>query len=211
MQATISIIALLIAAMVSSPTEDIFNNKDLSGWKVVLDPKQADAKDVFTVENGIINVKGQPFGYIYTEKSYSDFQLYVEWRYPEKPSNSGIFLFVQEPIFWPNSIEVQLHSGSAGDFVNMGGAKVEPLPLKAGEPRDKTQKYQASSENPIGEWNNAMITCSHGHIMVYVNGVLQNKGRTTGAKSGKIALQSEGAPIQFRNVRLTELTPPPAK
>lgn len=53
-----------------------------------------------------------------------------------------------------------------------------------------------------GEWNEANIFVKDGVITVYVNGVYQNTG-TNKVKEGHIGLQSEGGPIQFRNVTLT--------
>jgi hypothetical protein len=53
----------------------------------------------------------------------------------------------------------------------------------------------------------ADIVCDGDSIQLTINGLLQNKG--TGAKpsSGAICLQSEGSPIQFRNIYLKPLKP----
>ena len=57
-----------------------------------------------------------------------------------------------------------------------------------------------SSENPTGEWNVYEITCQGDNIELIVNGVLQNTGSNANPSSGQIALQSEGGPIEFRNI-----------
>jgi hypothetical protein len=199
----ISIILLAIQLAATAQTVELFNGKNLDGWKFQLDPK-SDAKpeSVFSVQDGVIAISGQPFGYMYTDGVYDNYRLHVEWRYTGKGSNSGIFLFVQEAGFWPNAIECQLQSGRAGDFIQMGGAKLEKDPA-----REDFAMFNPSQENPVGEWNNADILCENGLITVHINGTLQNKALTAGRKSGRIALQSEGGPLQFRHIRLTPLEP----
>lgn len=95
-------------------TVELFNGKNLDGWT----PFVADGSnpaDVFSADNGIICVKGKPFGYLRTDKKYSDFRLHVEWKYPTETVNSGIFLFVQSPDkIWPNAVECQLMKGRVG-------------------------------------------------------------------------------------------------
>ena len=96
-----------------------------------------------------------------------------------------------------------MQAGNAGDFVCIGGSKVTLSDPQPG--RGPLQKREASSEMPIGEWNSADITSENGTITIYINGVFQNKGTAETHKSGRIALQSEGKDIQFRNVRVTPL------
>ncbi len=74
----------------------LFNGKDLSNWNLFVDKGGASAQEVYTVKDGVIHVKGTPFGYMYTKEKYSNFILDVEWRYPVEATNSGIFLFVQD-------------------------------------------------------------------------------------------------------------------
>lgn len=192
---------------VNAQTIDLFNGKDLSGWELVLQDPKVDAKDIFTVKDGVIHVKGTPFGYMQTEKEYDNFYLHVEWRWPEKATNSGIFVFVKdEKKVWANCIEIQLHNGDAGDFVLMAGADMREFVLPEGQQRPAfpvVKKKAASSENKVGEWNSAEIVCVNGQITVSINGVLQNMGTATLSKKGRIALQSEGEAIEFRHVRLT--------
>ncbi len=69
-------------------------------------------------------------------------------------------------------------------------------------------KFEESSEKPAGEWNDADIVCSANNIEVYINGVLQNKGSKLTTSSGSICIQSEGGPMQFRNIELQPLDSP---
>ena len=105
---------------------------------------------------------------------------------------------------FPNSIECQLQAGNAGDFVLLGGSDMEEYVAPAsGRPNFPViKKREASNEKPVGEWNKAKIEVKDGKITVYINGVFQNQG-TSKVKEGHIGLQSEGGPIQFRNLKLT--------
>ena len=66
------------------------------------------------------------------------------------------------------------------------------------------KKDKESTEKAAGEWNEANIFVRDGVITVYINGVYQNTG-TSLTKEGHVALQSEGGPIEFRNVKLTPM------
>ena len=59
---------------------------------------------------------------------------------------------------------------------------------------------EASSEKPAGEWNEYDILCKGDTIVCHVNGILQNEGTAATITSGWICLQSEGSPIEFRNI-----------
>jgi len=181
----------------------LFNGKDLSNWSFFLKDPAVDPATVFTVQNGVIHIKGDPFGYMRTRDTYSDYKLHVEWRYPVEASNSGVFIHAQLPdTIWLRTFECQLKAGSAGDFVCMNGASMK-------EQKNNSRvvnKISASSEKPVGEWNMLDVTCKENTIEVSVNGVLQNKGTGISASKGHICLQSEGKEIEFRNVFLTKLS-----
>jgi hypothetical protein len=49
------------------------------------------------------------------------------------------------------------------------------------------------------------ITCRGDEVLVKVNGKLVNHATNVSQTQGAIALQSEGTPIEFRNIRLHEL------
>lgn len=190
-------------------TENLFNGKDLSNWNFIVDGDKAAAEDVFSVQDGVILVHGNPFGYMYTKKKYKDYVLELEWSWVDEATNSGIFLAIAETQKgnpFPNGIECQLKAGLAGDFVLLGGSDLEEYVTPAdGRPKFPViQKREASNEKPVGQWNKAKIEVKNGKITVHINGVLQNQG-TNKVKEGHIGLQSEGGPVQFRNLKLTGL------
>lgn len=179
----------------------LFNGKDLKGWVFFLRDQSVDPATVFTVKDGVINIKGEPFGYMRTKKSYLEYVLHGEWRYPGELSNSGVFVHTQgSDTIWPRCIENQLMAGKAGDYVLMNGATMAEKTKSIVVP-----KRTDSNEKPAGEWNSMDITCKGNTIETSVNGLLQNKGTGLNVAEGGICLQSEGKAIEFRNVYLTKL------
>ena len=159
----------------------LFNGKNLDGWTFRLAPdSEVPATDVFGVKDGVITIAGQPFGYMITEKSFDDYKLHLEWRWP-----------------WPRCAEVNLMNGRAGDMIASGGSAFEEL-----EEGRFLRSTQESAENPAGEWNTAEIICKGNFIQAYINGVLMNEAHFDRSE-GPIALQSEGGPLEIRNVYIT--------
>lgn len=181
----------------------LFNGKDLSNWVFQLKDPAIDPATVFTVQNGVIHISGNPFGYMRTRDIYSEYKLHVEWRWPSEATNSGVFVHGQQPdTIWLKCIECQLKAGSAGDFVCMNGADMNERTDKS---KISVKKMADSSEKPTGEWNTMEVVCRTNTIEVFVNGVLQNKGTNVSVSKGHICLQSEGKEIEFRNVFLNKL------
>ena len=215
---TIQIAALLIIFLLMTPafvlaqsnaknqkneTIQLFNGKDLNNWVFQLRDTAVDPATVFTVQNRVIHISGNPFGYMRTSERYSDYKLHVEWRWPAEATNSGIFVHAQLPDkIWPTLVECQLQAGNAGDFVCMSGADMNEVTNKA---RPVVKKMADSSEKPVGEWNTMEVICDGNTIEVYVNGVMQNKGTNVSVREGSICLQSEGKDIEFTNLYLTNL------
>ena len=193
---------LMTACAGNDGRTELFNGKDLTGWELVLAPDSAvPATEVYTVKDGNIRIAGQPFGYMRTERKYGDYTFHAEWRWVGEGTNSGIFHRVQDgDKLWPNAIECQLCSGKAGDFVMLGGSKIQEMECVEEFPvKDRVADY----ENPVGEWNTAKVVCKGNKITVYINGQLQNEC-TCDSTEGYIALQSEGGPLEFRNVYIEE-------
>jgi hypothetical protein len=189
----------------------VFNGKDLSNWTMFVADSSADPNEVFRAEDGVIKVSGIPNGYIRTKESYSNYTLHVEWRWTAEPKNSGVLLHTRgEDLLWPNSIECQLMNQHAGDIILIGnGAGVtvndSSYTVPEGKRFQAVRKFEESSENPPGEWNSYDIICNGDNIEIRVNSVLQNMGTALTLTSGQIILQSEGGPIEFRNIYLIPL------
>lgn len=205
MKCKILLLALAVGAVScgGDAKTELFNGRDLTGWVCVTAGGPV-AAEVFTVQDGCIRVAGQPFGFLRTAEQYGDYRLHAEWRWIGKPSNSGLFQRIQEgDELWPSLIECQLESGNAGDLLGLGGATIAGVESPEGGVPVK-KRVGGASEKPAGEWNEAEVICKGDRITVYVNGVLQNECSGVNTR-GYIALQSEGGPLEFRNIYLTEV------
>jgi hypothetical protein len=195
----------------SSNEIELFNGENLNNWSIfVSDDTPADS--VFWVEDETINVSGIPHSYIKTAEEYENYKLHVEWRWVAEPTNSGVLLHVTgEDMIWPNCIEAQLMHTKAGMVVLIGeGAGItirdEVHLIESEENRYAViEKFLDSKENTPGEWNEYDITVQDGTLELKVNGYIQNVGSDLTKTKGHIAIQSEGSPMQFRNIRLVTL------
>lgn len=196
---------LLVVGQALADEVILFNGKDMTGWNHFLTDKNKTAADVWSVEDGVIKCIGKPAGYIVTDKEFQNYVLTLEWRFPGKPGNSGVLLHAVGPDkLWPKSIEAQLHSGDAGDIWVIDSTLDVDNPKKRTQGR-RTLNLTDKSEKPLGEWNKYVIVCAGDTITLIVNGDVVNFGRRASQSKGKIALQSEGTPIEFRNIKLYTL------
>ena len=116
---------------------------------------------------------------------------------------------------WPRSLEVLLQAGRAGDFWTIGAGvelAVEDAAARRRAPRPgdlhshrRIARRVDGLEREPGAWNHLRVRCEGGEVVAYVNGVETNRGVDCTITEGGLALQSEGAPIEFREVRLQPL------
>lgn len=187
----------------------LWNGKDFSGWKLFLADSSVDVMDVWSVRDGVIRCEGKPNGYMRTTKAYADYHLHLQWRWPAEPTNSGVLLHVQLPDeVWPKCIESQLQSGNAGDFWILSHSGITVDGKRYEDPQNKyvhVKKKHESSETPAGQWNTYDIYCRGDTVRSVVNGIEQNSGVQATPSRGYIALQSEGSPIEFRDIYIEPL------
>jgi hypothetical protein len=213
---TLALVTCALAHAAETKPIPLFNGKDLTGWTHYLWDSAARQQDtttpmsaVWSVEDGVLVCQGKPTGYIRTVKEYENYKLSLEWRWPEGATrgNSGVLVHTTTPNAlgqWPKSIEVQLAMGNAGDFWVIGTT----LEVPDLEKRRKDRRHlnlTDDSEKPAGEWNKMEITARGDELIVHVNGDLVNHATKCSVTRGAITLQSEGAPVQFRNIYLTPL------
>ena len=201
-------LSLFCACTTKTSSVELFNGKDLSGWTAVVDQTggPADPLETFSVKDGSIVISGQPFGYLYSDGSYSDYDLDVEWSWIGAGTNSGIFMNLEDlDTPFPRCVECNLQAGKAGKIVLINGARADEVVLDETEPIPQfssIEPKEASSEKAEGEWNAAHIEVRGGYIKIWINGVFQNECHGF-ADSGRVALQSEGGPLRIRKVTLT--------
>ena len=181
---------------------ELFDGRNLAGWTAVTDADK-DATGTWSAQGGVLRSAGRPRGYLRTANGYKDYRLQLQWRWPEKPGNSGVFVHGgQADKVWPYCFEAQLQSGNAGELRANGGAR-----FQAASPADERSRPRLTeaSERAPGEWNDYEIVAEGDRLTLSVNGVRQNALESSTLRAGWIALQAEGAPIEFRSITLSPL------
>jgi len=177
-------------------------------------------KDTWHFEGEELVCKGLPIGVIRSEKQYENFIMYIEWKHMELGGNSGTFVWssaVPGEQRLPDGVEVQMLEL---DWVNQNkkDGVLPPIAYVHGElfgvggvttvPDNPRGTRSKSIENRClgrGEWNTYVVICVDGVIKLSVNGKFVNGISQASQKKGYICLESEGAPIHFRNLKITEL------
>jgi hypothetical protein len=191
----------------------IFNGKDLTGWKIVLQ-KNANPARTWQVKDGTLVCTGRPHGFCYTDKSYKNYVVKFEWKYkrPENLNNdekftgtSGLLVHIQEPTksavqntVWPRCVEVHCANQTHGKTFTLGCCEGKYV---------FDPDAQREVRKPVGDWNVTEVVCKDGTISVTLNGteVATGKGEL---KEGPFGFQSDGAEIHLRNIRVKELADP---
>ncbi len=208
-------------SQIYSQSSSLFNGQDLTGWYMDVPDLEKDSslRIPFIVRNGMLVSLGTPQGHLITHKEYENYRLEVEYRFPDKPGNCGVLVHASTPRtlynMFPKSIEVQMMHENAGDFWCIGeDIQVLNMEERRG-PKDNWGVIEGKgrrilnltdgSEKPLGEWNQMIIECKRDEIKVWVNGDLVNHGFCATASKGKIAIQAEGAEVEFRKLAISSL------
>lgn len=205
--ATLALTSLASAA--EGEWVNLFNGKDLSNWVNV-----NCAPDTWKVEDGVIKCTGKPTGALRTPRMYENFILEVEWRHLKSGGNAGIFIW-GGPIAAPGvpflrAIEVQVldhgygnteNYTTHGDIFPIHGSTMVPIGRNRGMRAFPTE--QRSKPSP--EWNHYRIEARDGILSLSVNGKEVTRGENCVWRKGYVALESEGAPTEWRVVKIQEL------
>ncbi len=185
---------------------------ELTGWKSFLEDPKAKTGDVWRLgPDGVLVCKGKPHGYLYTEKSYTDFTLTLEWRTPEgqKPGRGGILVRMTGPHkIWPKSLEAQLNAGDEGDFWGLDGYRLSG-------PADRRRVIETSPFGKLtnvrktvapvkapGQWNRYEVIARGETVVLKINGQEVNRATGCDVVAGPVCLTAEGDEIHFRNVAI---------
>lgn len=218
MRQTFILVAMAVASLTTCRAEDrhaavaLLDGKDLSAWEFVAVPSTDISAVCHSAADGSLAVVGKPVGFLATRRTYRNYRLHVEWRWPAdaaKNSNSGVLLHIAsgpKDRAWPMCFQLQTKPTRAGDLLPMAGATfAEKLTTPPGAKTPQLDRQQASSEKPLGEWNACDVVSRDGMLEIQVNGVLQNRVTHASPDSGKIGFQLEGTPYELRNVTVTPL------
>ena len=184
----------------------LFNGKDFDGWKFHLGREGADNNGTFTIEEGVLICSGSPAGYMYTEKSYHNYTLRLEFAFKRPDGltddsrfggNSGCLIHVGEKNalgVWPRSIEVQ------GMHRQLGLILPIPRNVKCGRTLDS--EARAKVLKPVGQFNALEIEVTGGDMVISINGAVVSTVSDCELTEGPIGLQSEGAETHWKNIRI---------
>lgn len=151
--------------------------------------------------DGVVVCRGEPVGYLATREAYSDFELTFDWRWTGKPGNSGILVGLgptSTDKVWPRCVQVQLKHGTAGELIPMEG-----FPSAELKPGAKSVPRAAGvTEAAPGEWNTCRVVVRAGTVECWINGTAACRVTECGDTAGRLGLQLEGAPFEYRRVSL---------
>ncbi len=204
-------------------TRSLIPDAALIGWHADVPDADTnpDIKPSFVVRDGMLVSMGSPQGHLITDEPFADYRLDIEYRFVDTPGNCGVLVHASTPralySMFPQSIEVQMHSGNAGDFwcIEENIAVDDMADRRNGDPSTwggsegqsrRILNMTDDSENAVGEWNRMIIECLGNRVRVWVNGDLVNDGYHCTASKGSIAIQAEGTPVEFRRLDLTPIT-----
>lgn len=185
--------------------------------------------ETWSFPDGQIHTTGKPIGVMRTKKMYGNFELVVHWRHMESGGNSGIFAWVTDeglaglvPDQLPhNGIEIQMldhgyrdqyeaRSGRIGDWFTthgdvfaVGKSKMKPFPPLSPNGSRSFPRHERSLG--AGQWNHYYVRGVQGEIRLWVNGVEVSGGSGCDPSRGYLCLEAEGAPVEFRGLRVREL------
>lgn len=211
----LSLLVLTVSCVFSQQFKPLFNGKNLDGWYSFLKTNgKNDPDTVFSVTEGLLKITGKEFGYIVTEKSFTNFHLITEFKwgakkYPPRENrvrDNGILYHVTATDkVWPRSIECQIQEGDCGDFWLIDSVTIVTDTGRTAPTRNTRIVKKINNEKPTGEWNRIEVISRDGKCTHIVNGVIVNEGTEASLRSGRILIQSEGAEIFYRRIDIKEL------
>jgi len=202
------------------------------GWKplALTDFVNVNCKEeTWSEKDGVISCTGKPTGVTRSKQPYTNFEMVAQWRHLHEGGNSGFFVWATPQSLaalgtkpgYPVGIEVQvLDLGYTaqfekqtkkkadwftchGDVFPVGTADMKPFPPVA--PDGKRSFPSKNLSKGVGQWNHYYLRCINGEIRLWVNGEEVSGGTDCTPRTGYLCLESEGAPVEFKNLRLRVL------
>ena len=202
------------------------------GWRALVKEDFTNVNcypETWAWKDGVISCTGRPIGVTRTQQTFTNFEQVVEWRHLRSGGNSGVFVWVSDealkdlkPGALPGyGIEVQMldhgfadqyekRTGKKGDFFTTNGdifavgkSKLKPFPPTS--PNGSRSFPRKNLSKGVGEWNHYYVRAINGELRLWVNGEEVSGGSGAEPRTGYLCLESEGSPVEFRNVRIREL------
>jgi hypothetical protein len=165
----------------------LFNGKDFTGWRFgETVPTAAALPPNWKVEDGVIKLSGGNSPHLASQGEFGDFDVRFQWRAMREKYNSGFFIRSGREV---KANQINLSQAAVGKLMSgaQGGDAVPALQM------------------PVGQWNDWRVLAVGDHVTFWCNG--QKAWEVSGFKDrrGYLGLQAEGAPMEFRNIRIKEL------
>lgn len=219
---------------------ELFNERNLDGWYTYLQSRgrNRDPQGVIKVEDGMLHIldvpdKGQrqEFGYVATQKSYSNYHLRFQYRWGEKrfapradkKRDSGVVYHVKRDKVWPSGVELQVQEGDTGDFWLIGGTHMTTTVASTSENPKRYRKggtpyttrpgrfvplANSHTQDKRDGWNTVELIVSGDTAVHIVNGEVVNRAerlrdaRGKPLTGGRIVFQVEGAEVYYKNIEI---------
>ncbi len=223
------ILALCGQAVAEEPA--VFVGGEATGWRDLRFEEFVNANgdpDTWAFADGVITCTGKPVGVLRSQEEFTNLELSLEWRHLQEGGNSGVFLWAPPKVFVNlpkgrlpgGGIEVQIldHGYTAqyekggrkadwfttnGDVFPVGSSKMKPFPPLS--PNGSRSFPRAEHSKGTPEWNHYYVRAINGEVRLWVNGHEVSGGRDCQPATGHLCLEAEGAPVEFRNLRIREL------
>ncbi|MDZ7605100.1 MAG: DUF1080 domain-containing protein [Cyclobacteriaceae bacterium] len=187
---------LFTSSSLFAQKSNLFNGKNLDGWKIYGTEKWYVEKGELICESG----PDKGYGYLATEKFYKNFEIELEF-FLLANGNSGVFFrsTIEGTKITGWQAEVEPNGGETGGIYESYGRGWLIQPEKS---KDKAQKQN--------EWNKMKIRVVGDEVTTWINGteMITLKDQKIGEANGSIALQIHdggGIKVKWRNIQITEL------
>jgi hypothetical protein len=185
--------------------------------------------ETWSWKGDILFCTGKPIGVMRTKEIFTNFELLLQWRHLKSAGNSGVFAWVPKsaltnlpPDKLPSQgIEVQIldhgykenyekKTGKKGDWFSTNGdvfpvgeSKLTPFPPTS--PNGQRSFPSKNLSKGVKEWNHYYVRCINGQVRLWVNGEEVSGGTGGTPSTGYLCLESEGSPIEFKNIKIRKL------
>ena len=186
-------------------------------------------QDTWSWKGDVLYSTGMPIGVLRTSQTYRNFEMVIEWRHLQEGGNSGMFAWVPMSALDTlvagelprQGIEVQMldhgyatqyeaRTGNKGDWFSTNGdifpvGESELTPFPPTSPNGVRSFPSENRSHGFGQWNHYYVRAINGEIRLWVNGAEVSGGTGAVPAEGHLCLEAEGAPIEFRKLRIREL------
>lgn len=202
------------------------------GWEALTEADFADVNgdaDTWTWQGEQVTTTGNPIGVYRTREVFQNFEMVITWRHLQEGGNSGVFVWVPlaaldslPPGALPDyGIEVQMldhgyatqyeaRTGEKGDWFTTNGdifavGQSQLTPFAPTSPNGHRSFPREARSHGAGLWNHYYVRAINGEVRLWVNGQEVSGGTGAVPAGGHLCLEAEGAPVEFKQIRIRRL------